>query len=63
MPICTDCNEECSVVEETFDYPGTYCNYGHSGTHRTGVYVSSCCGALYLGRRKITCEEEKFPTE
>jgi len=44
---CTDCKNECTLVEETFDYPGTHCNHGRPGTHHTGVYVSSCCGAEY----------------
>ena len=43
--ICADCNEVCKLVEETFDYAGTHCTYGKSGTHHTGVYVSDCCGA------------------
>ncbi len=42
---CTDCGEACKAVEETFDYPGTHCTGGKSGTHHTGVYVSDCCGA------------------
>ena len=43
--ICLDCNEECNPEEETFDYVGTHCTNGKSGTHRTGGYVSDCCGA------------------
>jgi len=44
---CTDCGEPCELVEETFDYAGTHCTNGKSGTHHTGVYVSKCCGADY----------------
>ena len=40
---CTDCGDECKLVEETFDYPGTHCNHGIAGTHHTGHYVSDCC--------------------
>lgn len=42
-PVCTDCKEKCVTVEETFDYAGTHCTNGESGTHHTGVYVSKCC--------------------
>ena len=57
--ICKECNEECSAVEETFGYPGTHCNYGRTGTHHTGIYVSDCClGETdpydeWLGRQEI----------
>jgi len=44
---CMDCGDNCPLVEETFDYSGTHCNYGKSGTHHTGVYVSACCLADY----------------
>ena len=44
---CTECKEECRLVEETFGYAGTHCTFGRSGTHHTGVYVSDCCGAGY----------------
>jgi hypothetical protein len=40
---CTDCEETCEVVEETFDYAGTHCTFGRSGTYHTGHYVSECC--------------------
>lgn len=40
---CEDCGDECKPVEETFDYAGTHCTYGQSGTHHTGNYVSDCC--------------------
>ncbi len=42
---CTDCGQECTPVEETFDYAGTHCTGGRRGTHHTGNYVSDCCGA------------------
>ena len=44
---CCECGEECKIVEETFDYAGTHCTNGVSGTHHTGVYVSDCCSADY----------------
>jgi len=43
--ICTECSDECRLVEETFGFAGTHCTNGNSGTHRTGVYLSHCCGA------------------
>ena len=48
---CDECGDECAAVEETFDYAGTHCTHGRSGTHRTGHYVSDCCLA------EITTEE------
>jgi len=45
--ICSECGDECKRVEETFDYSGTHCNNGISGTHHTGVYVSDCCSSEY----------------
>ena len=44
---CVECGHRCALVEETFDYAGTHCTHGKSGTHHTGVYVSSCCLADY----------------
>jgi len=41
--ICANCGEPCGIVEETFDYAGTHCTNGNSGTHHTGIYVSDCC--------------------
>ncbi len=41
--VCASCSEPCSIVEETFDYSGTHCTHGQSGTHHTGVYKSDCC--------------------
>ena len=46
--ICEECGEPCESVEDTFDYSGTHCTNGNGGTHRTGEYSSSCCGADYL---------------
>lgn len=40
---CAECGEPCTPVEETFDYAGSHCTYGRSGTHRTGYWVSDCC--------------------
>lgn len=42
---CTECGKECNAIEETFDYSGTHCTFGMSGTHHTGHYVSDCCSA------------------
>ena len=44
---CNECGGPCGIVEETFDYSGTHCNSGISGTHHTGVYVSDCCLTEY----------------
>ena len=43
--VCTECGDDCQPVEECFDYAGTHCTYGRSGTHYTGHFVSDCCGA------------------
>ena len=42
---CTECCNPCERVEEAFDYSGTHCTFGRSGTHHTGHYVSDCCSA------------------
>lgn len=42
---CCDCKEICKPIKESFNYSGTHCTYGLSGTHYTGRYVSDCCGA------------------
>lgn len=42
---CTDCGQPCETVRESFDYAGTHCTGGKSGTHYTGRIVSDCCGA------------------
>ena len=44
---CVECKDTCTLVEETFDYSGTHCTGGVSGTHHTGHYVSTCCLAEY----------------
>ena len=45
--ICEECGERCKVDEESFDYSGTHCTNGNGGTHKTGLYYSSCCDAGY----------------
>jgi len=45
QPKCSECHEPCKAVEETFDYAGTHCTHGNTGTHHTGHYVSDCCFA------------------
>ena len=45
--ICDDCEQACSIFEETIDFSGTHCTGGRDGTHRTGVYLSECCNADY----------------
>ena len=45
---CNDCGEECQIIgiDDSFDYSGTHCTYGRSGTHRVPVYPGSdCCEA------------------
>ena len=44
---CDECLKECDVIEETFDYSGTHCNGGQDGTHRAGIYSSSCCDSEF----------------
>ena len=58
MLLCTDCKGECKGVEETFDYAGTHCTYGKSGTHHTGIYVSDCCLAEMIDDSEIANKEE-----
>ena len=48
--ICPDCGEPCEVkpLDNSFDYAGTHCTYGRSGTHYPEDYgspVSDCCEA------------------
>ena len=45
---CLSCSCECTVSEETFEYSGTHCNNGNSGTHRTGNYTSDCCDSDFV---------------
>ncbi len=40
---CSECGDICKLVEETFDYAGTHCTHGNSGTHKTGRWLSDCC--------------------
>lgn len=42
--LCKVCGNECEMIEESFDYNGSHCNYGRKGTHHTGHYITSCCG-------------------
>lgn len=49
--ICPDCGCECEVVplDNSFDYAGTHCTNGRSGTHYPPGYgspVSACCEAF-----------------
>jgi hypothetical protein len=46
--ICPECGEPCYIVplDNSFDYSGTHCTHGRSGTHRPDGYgspVSDCC--------------------
>ena len=43
--ICEECGEPCESIEDVIDFSGTHCTNGIGGTHRTGEYSSSCCGA------------------
>ena len=54
--VCTDCLHVCGEQEETFDYSGTHCTNGKSGTHHTGHYVSDCCGAETVELRDFELE-------
>lgn len=48
MPFCTDCNRWCETYREdaSFDYAGTHCTFGVSGTHHEyGDELSECCDA------------------
>ena len=57
MNWCRLCFDECKVVEESFDYAGTHCTGGRSGTHRTGNMVSDCCLA------EVTDDPDEFAPE
>ena len=59
MNKCTECGEECALVEETFDYSGTHCTHGRSGTHHTGVWVSECCFADYEEYEEVEDERKE----
>ena len=46
--ICPECERECKIVplRNDFDYSGTHCTNGRSGTHYPSDYgspVSDCC--------------------
>jgi len=46
--ICPECQEPCKVIplDNSFDYSGTHCTGGKSGTHYPSGYgdpVSDCC--------------------
>ena len=48
--ICPECGEQCEVIplNNAFDYSGTHCTGGRSGTHYPDDYgspVSDCCEA------------------
>ena len=45
---CSECGELCEIYAESFDYSGTHCTFGKSGTHYTGVTLSKCCDADVL---------------
>lgn len=45
---CPECGDECEIIplKNDFDYAGTHCTHGLSGTHypnNWGMPVSSCC--------------------
>lgn len=45
---CPECGEECTIIplENEFDYGGTHCTNGMSGTHypaNWGTPVTDCC--------------------
>ena len=49
--ICPECGEQCEIVplQNEFDYAGTHCTHGRSGTHYPsdwGSPVSDCCEVL-----------------
>jgi len=48
--LCPECGEPCEIIplDNAFDYAGTHCTYGRSGTHYPSDYgtpVSDCCEA------------------
>ena len=45
---CSECLEPCEAIEETWDAPGTHCNYGRASTFYSGYSVSDCCYADLL---------------
>ena len=50
--ICAQCGEPCGLIllDNSFDYSGTHCTGGKSGTHYPSDYgmpVSDCCESEY----------------
>ena len=51
--ICGECKQPCKIVglRNEFDYAGTHCSFGNTGTHYPSGYgdpVSDCCDADIL---------------
>ena len=49
--VCPECGEPCTIIglRNEFDYAGTHCTHGLSGTHYPydwGYPVSDCCETL-----------------
>ena len=44
---CSCCGEKCELIsiDESFDYAGTHCTHGQSGTHVQWSEGSDCCEA------------------
>jgi len=55
---CEECQQKCEIIEESFDYAGTHCTYGKSGTHYTGHFVSKCCNAPLVDFEDLGYAEE-----
>lgn len=56
---CGECGEVCEVYAEviSWDYAGTHCNFGKSGTHYAGTeYASKCCDATAYTNEELTVE-------
>ena len=65
--ICPDCGEKCNVIalDNSFDYAGTHCTHGRSGTHYPDGYgdpVSDCCEA-YIEDMEDYGTEDDFDME
>ena len=45
--LCSQCGNSCRVKRQdnSFDYAGTHCTFGRSGTEVVIDYVSDCCEA------------------
>lgn len=53
--ICPECKQECLLIEkdDSFDYSGTHCTGGISGTQQLPIYyVSDCCEAIISNKDK-----------